>query len=67
MVRTPGCALIGVVHTPFYCLRFGLGKVHEQLKDSPSEDVPTGEGEGEGEKEVLPWELPDNVTKPEYR
>jgi hypothetical protein len=51
-------------------IRFGLGKVHEQLMNSPPvEAATTGEGEEEGGEEVekLPWELPEDVTRPEYR
>lgn len=45
-----------------------MGKVHDQLQNSPPKEAPSAnEGaEGEGD-EMVPMELPDDMTKPEYR
>lgn len=42
-----------------------MGKVHSEIKNAPPRgDVVEGE---EGEEESVPMELPDDMTKPEYR
>ncbi len=49
--------------------RFGLGKVHQELKAASSSEPPRAalvDGE-EMAEEPLPLELPDDFTKPEYR